>query len=69
MTEGDRLITITVGIGRNGDIFEDTQTHGNTWSDVYRGMHAVKAEIERLIAERRECPYNPKNKDRENGND
>jgi hypothetical protein len=56
----DRLITITVGIGRNGDIYEDTQTHGNSWADVYRGMHAVKAEIERLIEQRRECPNNPK---------
>jgi hypothetical protein len=56
---GERLVTITIGIGRNGDIYEDTQTHGNSYADVYRGIHAVKAEVERLIGERRECPNNP----------
>jgi hypothetical protein len=57
----ERLITIEIGIGRDGSVFQDTQTHGNDWADVYRGIHAVRDEIDRLIADRRECPFNPKN--------
>lgn len=59
----DLLITVVVAIGRNGDVHASTTTHGNPWGEVYRGMHGVKAEIDRMIGERRECPFNPKNKD------
>lgn len=55
----DMLVTITVGIARNGDVHQDTLTHGNEFAEVYRGMHLVRAEIDRLIVERRSCPYNP----------
>ncbi len=57
----DLLVTITIAIERDGSVHQDTQCHGNRWADVYRGMHGVKAEVERLIADRRECPFNPKN--------
>lgn len=54
------LLEVTMRVMRNGDIHEDTATHGNSFSDVYRGFHLIKAEVERQIAARRECPYNPK---------
>ena len=59
MAHPDLLVTYTISIGRNGDIYNDTQAHGNTFADVYRGFYAIKAEVDRQIAERRECPYNP----------
>lgn len=57
--DGERLVTITIGIGRNGDIFEDTQCHGNGFADVYRGMVAVQARVNELVEQRRSCPFNP----------
>lgn len=56
----DRLVTISISIGRDGDVFEDMQCHGNSWGDVYRGIHLVRDEVDRLIRERRGCPFNPK---------
>ena len=58
--ESDRLITMTIAIGRNGDVYQDTQTHGNSWGEVYRGTHGIKEEIHRLIADQRSCPLHPK---------
>jgi hypothetical protein len=60
-TTADRLVTWTIGIGRDGSVYDDTQTHGNTFAEVYRGFHQIKAELERQIEARRECPYNPIN--------
>lgn len=57
----DRLVTITISIGRNGDIHEDTQCHGNSWADVYRGKVAALERMKFLVDERRICPFNPKN--------
>lgn len=56
----DPLVTITISIDRDGSVFDDTQTHGNSFAEVYRGMVAIRAEIDRQIAERRACPFNPK---------
>lgn len=58
--EHEPLVTITLRVDRNGDIHEDTQTHGNPWSDVYRGFIAIRAEIDRQIGARRQCPFNPR---------
>jgi hypothetical protein len=57
--DNNRLVTITIGIDRNGDVHEDTQCHGNSWADVYKGIHEVKARINELIDNRRECPFIP----------
>lgn len=57
----DPLLTITFAIGRDGSIHNDTQTHGNSFADVYRAFHAVRNEIDRQIVERRVCPFNPRN--------
>lgn len=57
--DGERLVTITIGIGRNGDIFEDTQCHGNGFADVYRGMTKVRERLDELVLQRRQCPFNP----------
>ncbi len=59
-TPVDPLLTITISIDRNGDVFDDTQTHDNSFADVYRGFIAVRNEINRQISERRVCPFNPK---------
>lgn len=58
--ESERLITMTIAIDRGGNVYQDTQTHGNTWAEVYRGTHGIKSEIHRLIAEQRACPFHPK---------
>jgi len=54
------LVTLSITIDHNGDVFDDTQTYGNSYADVYHGIVAVKAEVERQINERRNCPFNPK---------
>lgn len=59
----DPLVTYTISIDRNGDVFNDTQTHGNTFGEVYRGFVGIKAEVDRQIEERRACPFNPKHGD------
>lgn len=58
----DPVLTITFRVDREGNIANDTQTHGKTFAEVYRGFHAVRQEIDRQIADRRQCPYNPINK-------
>jgi hypothetical protein len=30
--------------------------------EVYKAFHAIKEEVDRQIAERRSCPFNPMNK-------
>lgn len=56
----DPVLTVTMTVCRNGDIHEDTQTHGNTFADVYKGFVGIRDEIDRQINERRNCPFNPK---------
>jgi hypothetical protein len=53
------IVTFTISIARNGDVHNDTQTHGSSFGEVYRAFHAIKAEVDRQIAERRNCPFNP----------
>lgn len=53
------LITLTISIDRDGNVRHDTQTHGNTFAEAYRGFVGIKGEIDRQINERRNCPYNP----------
>lgn len=60
---GDFIVEYTIKIARNGDVTNDVVTHGNSFADVYRAFHAIKAEVQRQIDERRNCPYNPKNGD------
>lgn len=63
------LVTVTFMVEQDGDhwqVHEDTQTHGNTWAEVYRGMVAIRDEINRQIDEKKNCPYNPLNV-RQNG--
>lgn len=60
MSGTDRLVTITMSVDADGNIYDDTQTHGNTFAQVYRGFIAIQEEIARQVAERKFCPYNPK---------
>lgn len=54
-------LTITFVIYKDGSIGNDTQCHGSSFAEVYRAFHTVKAELDRQIAARRECPFNPIN--------
>lgn len=57
------LITMTMSVAVDGDDFhvsDSTQTHGNAWADVYRGMVMLREELDRQIESRRLCPFNPK---------
>jgi hypothetical protein len=59
-----KLVTITLSVEVDGEDFhvhDDTQTHGNAWADVYRGMLILRDELQRQIDERAGCPYHPKN--------
>jgi hypothetical protein len=56
-----RVVTFTVGVDLEGNIWNDTQTHGSTFAEVYSAFHKIKAEVQRQIDERRNCPFNPKN--------
>lgn len=57
----DFVLEYTIKIDRQGNITNDVVTNGNSFAEVYRAFHAVKAEVERQIRERRECPFNPIN--------
>ena len=54
-----RLVTMELSVDEDGNIWQDTQTHGNTFAEVYRGTVLLKRELERVIAERRSCPHFP----------
>jgi hypothetical protein len=60
LSEADFVVTYTISIDRDGNVYNDVQTHGSTFADVYRAFHSIKTEVDRQIAERRNCPYNPK---------
>jgi hypothetical protein len=57
--DADFVLEYTIKIARNGDVTNDVVTHGNSFADIYRAFHAVKREVDRQIAERRNCPFNP----------
>ncbi len=57
------LLTMRMSIAVDGDDFhvsDDTQTHGSSWSEVYRGMVMLRDELNRQLAEGKFCPYHPK---------
>jgi len=58
------LITMTLSVAVDGDdyhVSDSTQTHGNTFAEVYRGMTMIRDEVQRQIDDRRMCPFNPAN--------
>jgi hypothetical protein len=54
------IVTYTISIDKDGNVYNDTQTHGSSFADVYRAFIAIKAEVDRQLDERRNCPCNPK---------
>lgn len=58
------LVTMTLSVSVEGDNFyvsDSTQTHGNSWAEVYRGMIMLRDELQRQIDSAKLCPFNPKN--------
>jgi hypothetical protein len=55
------IIEYTIKIDRDGNVTNDVATHGNSFAEIYQAFHAIKAEVDRQIAERRICPFNPIN--------
>lgn len=58
-----KLLTVTFTIAEEDGhvhIHEDTQTHGNAWGEVYRGFKAIQGEVNRQVAEQRQCPFHPR---------
>jgi hypothetical protein len=53
------IVTYTISIDKDGNVYNDTQTNGSSFAEVYKAFHAIKAEVDRQIAERRNCPYSP----------
>lgn len=63
MAHGDSatmIVTYTISIDDNGNIYNDVQTHGNTFAKVYKAFLTIKDEVLRQIKERGNCPFNPK---------
>lgn len=57
----DALVTFHIAVGRDGQVHSDIRTHNNSYADVSKGLVAVKAEIERVFAEAKNCPHFPRN--------
>jgi hypothetical protein len=58
------LVTMTISVSVDGNdyhVSDSTQTHGNEWGEVYRGMAMIRDEVTRQIASAKLCPFNPKN--------
>jgi hypothetical protein len=60
MPASDFLIKYTIQIDHDGGLTSYVETCDNSFADIYRGFRLIKAEVERQIAERKNCPYNPK---------
>lgn len=60
------LVTYTISIDEDGNIYNDVQPGNSTFAEVYKAFHAIKEEVDRQIAERRACPFNPMNKGKMN---
>lgn len=58
-TTGTPVVTFNVEVDREGNIANDTQTHGNSFAEVYAAFPLILAEVQRQIDERRNCPFNP----------
>lgn len=57
----DFVVEYTIKISRNGDVYNDVVTNGNTFAEVYKAFHAIRDEVNRQINKRRDCPFNPTN--------
>ena len=44
----------------DGSVVNDNVCHGSTFAEAYTALMAVRDEIDRQIADRRRCPFNPK---------
>lgn len=53
------LVTLTISVDRDGNTTSDLQTHDNSFSEVARGLIAIKAEIERVMNNSKLCPFHP----------
>lgn len=53
------VLEYSIKIAKNGDVTNDVVTHGNSFAVIYRAFHDIKREVDRQIAERRNCPFNP----------
>jgi hypothetical protein len=63
MAADDVLVEFHITVMRNGDVVNDTVCGGSSFADVYRGMHLIRDEVDRIIRDRRLCPFNPKTGD------
>jgi hypothetical protein len=59
MRPASPVVTFTISVDADGNVWNDTQTHGHTFAEVYRAFHMIQKEVARQIAERRNCPFNP----------
>lgn len=62
------LVSINMSVETDGKDFnyhDDTQTHGNSWADVQKGMILLRDELTRQIESGKLCPFHPMNVKRE----
>jgi hypothetical protein len=61
LPDADHLIvTYTIAIDKDGNIYNDVQSHNSSFAEVYKAFISIQEEVNRQITERRVCPYNPK---------
>lgn len=54
------IVTYTISIDESGNIYNDVQPYNSSFAQVYTAFCTIKEEVDRQIAERRVCPFNPK---------
>ena len=61
LSEGnnDRLVSMTITVGKDRNVQSDVETHGNSYADVTIGLGIVREEILRVFAEQKDCPFYP----------
>lgn len=65
---GSRIVvTFTISIDIDGNIYNDTQPYDSSFAEVYSAFYKIKEEVQRQIDERRACPFNPLNKEKDRG--
>lgn len=53
------LVTLLISVDQKHNVYSDVQTHDNSFAEVAAGFSVIKAEIDRVFAERKSCPYYP----------
>lgn len=54
------LMTVTLSVHENGELFSDVQTHDRSFAEVHAAMIVARDELIRIVNEQVKCPFYPK---------